>query len=84
MQGVEHIALRKYEQILESYPQFSDHKPTDQERQQLAFNRRFQKEHDFLYYLILKVSESAEDYNRLLDMTAIEIIDYYLSTQIHG
>lgn len=84
MQGLEVIALRKYKEITDSFPQFADGKLSDEEKRQKAFNRRFQKSHDFWYYIILKISETPADYNMLLDMTAIEIIDYYLSTQIHG
>lgn len=84
MQGLEQIALRKYKQISDSFPQFSDHKPTDEERKQRMFNKKFQKQHDFLYYMILSVSDSSSDYINMLQMTAVEIVDYYLSTQIHG
>lgn len=84
MQGLEVIALRKYEEIVNSYPQFASRKLTDDEKQQQSFNRKFQKSHEFFYYMILNVTENVTDFKELLKMTPVEIVDYYLSTQIHG
>lgn len=82
MQGLEIIALRKYKDIVDFFPQFTENKLTEAEQRQKAFRSKFKKQHEFFYFMILTISRSVQDYKMLLEMTPVEIVDYYLSTQL--
>lgn len=82
MQGLEKIALQKYEEIISKYPSFSNSKKSDEQRLHERFISTFQKRYDFFYFMILRVSNSPSDMKELLDMTTPEIIDYYLATNV--